>query len=407
MNKAEKKFRTYAITVVFILLSVLLAVINGVNFTMASSDADEITRMIAERQGSFERAENAPGEFRSEPREKNFRVGPMGPDSPEMNDSLRYFTFAFKEDGSAETVAFRISAVTESEAREWASELLKEKTGWTRGSYRYRVYSKDGVKYVTVIDQGRELLPCYRILAISAAGEAIVLILGWFLLLAIAKKIYAPIEEADRKQKNFILNANREFRLPLTIIGGNTELSEKEHGPDDATRSTRWQLAKLNGLVEKLGTMGVFDGEASGKTEVPISEFLSAAIDREKDGFASKGIEVSADIEPGVTLNADPEAFDRLTGELVKNALKFSVSKAGFTLKKENGYVLIETQNDTTLPDGPADQVFDRFVTLENAPERELGAGLGLAYVKETVNAHKGRARASVSDSTFRLSITL
>ena len=36
MNKAEKKFRLYAILVIFILLTLLLAVINGVNFTMAA-----------------------------------------------------------------------------------------------------------------------------------------------------------------------------------------------------------------------------------------------------------------------------------------------------------------------------------------------------------------------------------
>ena len=57
MNKAEKKFRLYAIFVIFVLLTVLLAVINGVNFTMAASDADDITQRIADRQGSFERGE--------------------------------------------------------------------------------------------------------------------------------------------------------------------------------------------------------------------------------------------------------------------------------------------------------------------------------------------------------------
>ena len=164
-----------------------------------------------------------------------------------MNASLRYFTVAFSQNGeTVETVAYRISAVTESEAQSWASELLKETTGWTKFTYRYRVYGKGGVTYVTVIDQGREMLPSYRILIISAIGEAICLVIGWFVLLAIGRKIYAPIEEADRKQKNFIRNANKEFRVPLTVISGNTELTERKYGPDDETRSTRRQLGKLH-----------------------------------------------------------------------------------------------------------------------------------------------------------------
>ena len=115
MNKAEKKFRLYAILVIFVLLTTLLAVINGVNFTMVASDADMLTQTLADRQGSFERKEKAPGDMQTQPdqpREKDFRMGPMGPDSPEMNESLRYFTVAFSGKGEkVETVAFHISAV--------------------------------------------------------------------------------------------------------------------------------------------------------------------------------------------------------------------------------------------------------------------------------------------------------
>ncbi|MBP5230161.1 MAG: hypothetical protein ILO68_00370, partial [Clostridia bacterium] len=234
MNKAERTFRRYAILVIFVLLTALLAVINGVNFTMAAADADELTRTLADRQGSFERWDNTPGGMpfqQNQPWDREFRMGPMGPDSPEMNESLRYFTISFSEEsGKAETVAFHISAVTEEEAQEWASGLRKEETGWTRGTYRYRVYKDHGTTYVTVIDQGRELLPSFRILIISAIGEVLVLGIGWFVLLAIGRRIYAPLEEADRKQRTFISNANREFRVPLTVIEGNTELTERKYG---------------------------------------------------------------------------------------------------------------------------------------------------------------------------------
>ena len=54
MNKAERKFRLYAILVLFVLLTVMLAVINGINFTMAARDADLITEKIAALQGTFD-----------------------------------------------------------------------------------------------------------------------------------------------------------------------------------------------------------------------------------------------------------------------------------------------------------------------------------------------------------------
>ncbi len=408
MNKAEKKFRFYALLVLFALLTVLLTVINGMNFIMAAGDADEITQRIADRQGSLEPEAPPSDGTPAQPGETDFRMGPMGPDSPETNASLRYFTVSYsKKSETFETVAFHISAVTEEEARAWASSLLKEKTGWTRGTYRYRVYKKAGVTYVTVIDQGRELLPSFRILVISASGEALALLVGWLVLLGIGRRIYAPIEEADRKQKNFIRNAEREFRIPLTVIGGNTELAERKYGPDDQTRSTRRQLGKLNELVDELGTMGIFNEEDGAPAAVPVSELLSAELDREAEHFSLRGIRLTADVEPGVTLTADPEAIRRMIGELVSNALKFALTEAGFTLRNENGYVLLETKNDARLPDGPADQIFDRFTVLENAKSGETGAGLGLAYVKEIVRAQKGRVSASVSEGIFTLRITL
>ncbi|MCR5457681.1 MAG: HAMP domain-containing histidine kinase [Clostridiales bacterium] len=409
MNRAEKKFRLYAILVIFVLLTVLMAVINGVNFTMASSDADMLTQMIADRQGAFGPIDNNPGGMQFQPDQdnnKDFGMGPMGPDSPEMNESLRYFTVAFSENGeSEEIVAFHISAVSEDEAKEWAKELVGQTSGWTKWTYRYRVYRNQGTTYVTVIDQGRELLPSFRILIISVIGEVLVLVIGWFVLLLIGRKIYAPLEEADRKQKNFIANANKEFRVPLTVIDGNTELTERRYGPDDQTRSTHRQVAKMNELVDKLGSVGIFDEENMNRSDISLSEYIKDALRRRSEEFSEKGIALTEDVSEDVKISADPEAMSRLIDELIVNALKFAKTKAEFRLKKENETVLILASNDADLPDGPYEQAFDRFTTLSNAKEGD--AGLGLSYVKQTVKAHNGRATASVNSGIFTLRITL
>ncbi len=405
MNKAQKKFRIYAILVIFVLLTVLLGVINGVNFTMASQDADRITQMISEKQGSLgpnEASMGAPFSMQ----DNGFRMGPMGPDSPEMNASLRYFTVAFSDkDGTAETVEYRIAAVTASEAQEWAAGLREENTGWSRGTYRYRVYKAGDKTYVTVIDQGRELLPSYRILLISAIGEVLCLIIGWFVLLWISKKVYSPLEEADRKQRLFIQNANKDIRLPLTIISGNTELLERKHGPDDQTRSTRRQIEKLNELVDRLGTIGIFEDDTLKPKEVPLSEFVTAALDKASDSFTARGLKLESQIVPDVQILAKPEPISRMIDEIVKNALDYALSFVRITLKNDNGIITLETKNDTTLQDGECNQVFDRFTTLDNSENKSDGSGLGLSYVKQIVKAYHGRCSAAVSEGVFVLRI--
>ena len=62
--------------------------------------------------------------------------------------------------------------------------------------------------------------------------------------------------------------------------------------------------------------------------------------------------------------------------------------------------------NDTQLSEGTVDQVFDRFITLENADKLDT-AGLGLSFVKDTVKSMGGRVTAKVADGVFMLTIAL
>ena len=51
MKKIRKKFIIYAEAVVFILLTVLLSVINILNFSMAAEDADRVTERLSRSHG--------------------------------------------------------------------------------------------------------------------------------------------------------------------------------------------------------------------------------------------------------------------------------------------------------------------------------------------------------------------
>lgn len=405
MKKAERKFRCFAVLAVFALMTLLLSLINGMNFTLAASDADEITKEIASQNGSFGEARGDKAFDQSSLNKERF--GPMGPASPEMRSSLRFFTIAFSKDKSARTVSFSISAFSEEDAVEWAENLLSSgKTGWTRGTYRYRVYKVGEEKFVTVIDQGRELLPSYRILIISAIGGLLSVLISYFILLLIGRKLFSPLEKADRKQKEFIANANRALRQPLTVISGDVELMERAAGPDERTRSIRRQVGKMTALVDKLGTMGIFDDEALHISDFSLSELLGDTLHESAPRFEKAGLLLSSDIRPDVRLTGDPEAMKRLLSELVDNALFYAKTRVAFRLLTENGRILLETENDADLPSGSVNQVFDRFTKLSNAGENDR-PGLGLSYVKQIVRSLNGRESAEVKDGVFTLKVAL
>lgn len=407
MNKAKNRLIRYAVLVVFLLLTLLVGIINGVNFTMAAEDADTITLRISQRGGSF-----GPGDRRAEGTGGFFgqgqpgQLGPMGPSSPEMSASVRYFSYAFDNaTGAAEKIALQISAITEQEAEAWARSLLREDTGWTRGTYRYRVYELDGRSFVTVIDQGRELLPSYRILIISVIGEAVSLLLLFLFLLYAGRQLFAPLEDAERKQRQFIDGMEKEFQVPLTVVSADVELLERGGGANAQTNSIRRQVTHMSRLLQGLSSLAVFAKDTGFQTDVPLSEFLQGEIDLHRDAFRQRELRVETAIEPGLTIQAAPEDLKRVVGELLDNAGTYAISWARFTLKQDGGHVLLLCENDAALPDGACDQIFDRFTTLSNAAEAR--PGLGLSALRELVQRYNGRVKASVTNGVFTLRISL
>lgn len=404
MNKVRRKFVIYAMAAIFVLLTGLLVVINGVNFTMVAQDADRITETIAKEKGRFG---EEPKRFPGQGEQKGFgKMESMGPDSPERAFSFRYFTYRFAKGKDGEEVVFNISAFTKEEAKELAHQLLQENTGWVKTNYRYRVYKSGDYTYVTVVDLGRELLPSYRILIISLIGEIAVLMISLAFLLTVSKKLFQPLEETDRKQKKFLLQARNEFQVPLTVINANTELVEKENGSNEYTQAIHRQVKKMTELTRQLDAFTVLEDGEDRKASCDLSMIVQASTDGAMTKYREAGLEIARDIESGILVEGEEEALHRIVAELVDNSLKFAKIHVQFVLKKDEGHVLLETSNDCDLAVENIEQVFDRFTKLGNAKD-EVGNGLGLSYVKDIVRAHNGRVSAFLENGEFHLRIIL
>ena len=403
MKKAQNKFTLYAVLAVFASLLVLLGVINVLNFTVAAEDADRVTEMIANDQGGFARGthpaqENAGGFVFD-----RGGFGPMGPESPEIGKSLRYFTAAIDASGNVTLTAFNISSFDEETAKEWAASLKGRTTGWTSGTYRYRVYDRQGTTMVTVIDQGREMQGVYRTLILSVCGTIAGVLLSFVILKIAGRRLFSPLEQADRRQRKFLSQAEQEFGLPLTVINADVELIERAEGPSDETRSIHRQVRKMNTIVKELGRFAIYS-EPQNETALDLSALAEEVLGAYGEKLTENGIELVKTIDR-VSINANREVMKGILEELIENALRYAKGSAEFSLSKKGDRVRMVWSNAADLPDGETDQVFDRFTTLENAPEGRNG--LGLSYVKQAVEQMDGRARAFVRNHTFTLQIDL
>ncbi len=337
------------------------------------------------------------------------KMGAMGPNSPEIRFSTRYFTVQFDSNNNGTMKVFNISAIDESEAIEWAESLLgKKETGWTKTSYRYRIYTEGDTTYVTVIDQGREMLPSLRVLYASIIGTVVGLIISFVVLLYVSKLVVKPIDEANKKQKRFISGATTELKNPITTIDANNTIIESKYGESDETISTFKQIHKLSTLTKSLNTLTVLDEiEKTTTSNFDLSSVANEIVSSYASLFAEKGLTFKYDIDENITLNAEEGMIRKLITEILDNALKFTTSKAYFTIVKSNDRVMIKEVNDATdLPTGSLDLVFERFYKYDNAKMTD-GTGIGLSIVKEIVEVHKGRVYASSYDNNYQIKAEL
>ena len=373
---------------VFALLAVSMAAINTSNFVGAAEDADRITERIAGNSGTIGGPE---------------RDGPGM--SPEGLGSIHYFVYNLT-DGTLDRNS--LVTINETELKSWANSLANAaEKGWTRATYRYRLYENAGDKYVVVIDQSRELSPSYRVLWISLIVGGVGLVLVIVVGSIISKAIVKPFEENDKGQKRFIADAARTLRTPVSVISIDAATLKAKLPDDESLNSIEKQAKKLLKLASDLNSFAGASKDNANKAKTNLSNVLKDVLKLYEDGFKAAGKKLETSIEEGLEANVDDGMIRKALSEIIENLLKYSSTKAMISLRKEGDRVVLETRNDFPgIAEGSLDRVFDRFYRLDadNMSKYE-GNGVGLSIVKEIVDAHRGRAKAKGEDGDFVLKI--
>ncbi len=211
----------------------------------------------------------------------------------------------------------------------------------------------------------------------------------------------AQQRELDRLKSEFIQNVSHELRTPIGIVRGYAELldggqlGDLEPGQKEAVSVMVRRIQTLNRLVDDIST--ILEVESQG---VPLAPVDLAEIGRELlEAFQADaergGLSLEAQFEPGlppVLGNADH--LIRVVDNLLRNAIKFTPGRGRVSLRLwgEGASVVLEVADTGVgIPPDQLERVFDRFYQGDGSTTRRHGGtGLGLALVKEIVQAHGG-----------------
>ncbi len=208
--------------------------------------------------------------------------------------------------------------------------------------------------------------------------------------------------ELDRLQREFIQNVSHELRTPLTIAQGHAELLE--NGEFGALTAHQRRAAKiilhrtrmLSHLVSDITAILELETRELPRQPVRLDQLVREVTDefRVTAGRAEVAltVEIAADVLP---ILGDVMSLRRLLDNLLSNAFKFTPAGGSVTvrLRPDTGLaVLSVSDTGIGIAQDQLGRIFDRFYQVDGSATRRYGGvGLGLALVKQIVQAHQGQ----------------
>ena len=422
-RRLRRKFILVAMGAVTVVLTLIIAGINIVNYSHVCKMADaRLDYILAGKDGidwgDEPKAEPANGKDAGDS-QAGVRIRHFEGMTAESPFDTRYFTVTLVEGQVVDVNTARIAAVGAKRAARIAMGLdSKGLTSGFSGNYRYTTTAQGEKTTYVFVDCSRELASFHSFLNASVAISCI----GWLAVLAIVTvasgAVIRPMVESYSKQKRFITDASHEIKTPLAVIDAANEVQEIESGESEWTQSIHEQVARLTALTERLVFLARMDEGSAGFTMASID--LSEAVDKAAAPFesvaVSRGKRLSMSVATGVRAHADAAAVMQVVELLLDNATRYASEGSVIELSlravsrgagKGSAELIVSNAVDE-LPEGDLDRLFDRFYRADvSRSSKTGGSGVGLSVVRAIAEAHGGSATVSGHDHQITFTVRL
>ncbi len=214
------------------------------------------------------------------------------------------------------------------------------------------------------------------------------------------------LQAIESLRKTLMINVAHELRTPLTNIQGYLEAMVDGVVPPskDNFQLLQEETMRLVDLVESILRLAKADAAKVDlhKTEIRVGGLIEQALEAFRPQIDAKQIRVESHFDPDPLLQGDADKLSQVVGNLFQNAVQYTEPGGSLTISTElwQGQLRVVFANSCgELSENDLPFIFERFYRGEKSRSREHGgAGIGLAIVKELIDAHNGKVGAGVSD---------
>lgn len=209
------------------------------------------------------------------------------------------------------------------------------------------------------------------------------------------------LAQHEELRRNLIADVAHELRTPLTIIQGNLEAMLDGILPTspEEIATLRDEAAMLTRLVADLRLLSLAEsGQLKlERAKINVVELITRAVEPFRLQAQSSEVHLNLDLASNLPqIEVDVDRMTQVIRNLLGNALRHTPAGGRVTVAcqsdKPHELSVIVSDTGEGIPPDDLPYIFDRFYRADKSRSRASGgSGIGLAIVKQLVEAHGGK----------------
>ena len=218
------------------------------------------------------------------------------------------------------------------------------------------------------------------------------------------------LNESYKNEREFTARAAHELRTPLTIINSQIDLFEEENMDEDEIKNLVTMIKNESDRLSKLVTSLLDLSELRSVTrneKIELSSLIEEAIQDLSFISDKKNINIE-NLCQEIYIEGSDLLIYRVFYNLIENAIKYN-NNNGFVKiysKKNKDFAEIYVEDSGIgIANSEKENIFKAFYRIK--ANDEIGSGLGLSLVKETIKLHRGKIKVLDKEKGSLIKVSL